>query len=391
MNFDNIIDRTNNFAAKYDEMEQKFGRSDLIPLWIADMDFKTAEPIIEAIKERAQQGIFGYTARPKSYFDTVSKWLYDRHGWQADPQLMLHTPGVVTSLSLLIQNLTCPGDKIIIQTPVYYPFFDVIRNNGRILVENPLKNINGHYEMDYGQLESAAKGGAKLLLLCSPHNPVGRVWTKDELTRLGDICLKYGIRIIADEIHSDIVFPGHKHVPLASISEPLRQNTITCLSPSKTFNLAGLQASVVIFPNKKEKHQLDKVLSVIDIRRNNCFSLVAVEAAYKYGQEWLNEVLLYIEENFKYINEFCRKNIPAIKPNYPEGTYLVLLDCRELGLNKTQLHNFMVNEARLALDDGFWFSDTLSQYVRLNAACPRIILEKALRQLADAVHKKTLF
>ncbi|WP_196591479.1 MalY/PatB family protein [Pectinatus frisingensis] len=389
-NFDEIIDRKNNFSAKYDELTEKFGRNDLIPLWIADMDFKTAAPISEALQKRAMQGIFGYTSRPQTYFKTVGSWLMQRHDWSADPKLMLHTPGVVTALSLLIRTLTCPGDKIIIQPPVYYPFFDVIAKNNRILVENPLKNIAGHYEMDYEQLEEKAKAGAKLLLLCSPHNPVGRVWKKDELIKLGNICLKYNIMVIADEIHCDITFNSHKHIPLASISEQFRQNTITCLSPSKTFNLAGLQASIVVFPNAGLKNTFAKVLDTLDLQRNNCFSLIAVEAAYQHGTKWLETALNYIENNFKFINEFCAKYIPAVKPNYPEGTYLVLLDCRKLGLDKKQLHNFMVNKAHLALDDGCWFSNSLSQYVRLNAACPRPILKKALYQLADATQQLNL-
>ncbi|WP_196604379.1 MalY/PatB family protein [Pectinatus haikarae] len=386
MNFDEIIDRKNNFAAKYDELKQKFGRSDLIPLWIADMDFRTAEPIIEAIKQRADQGIFGYTSRPDSYYEAVCDWLEKYHGWRPEKQLMLHNLGVVVSLSMLIQNFTQPGDKIIIQTPVYYPFFDVIKNNDRKLVENPLKQVNGHYEMDYADFEQQAQNGAKWFLLCSPHNPVGRVWTREELQRIGEICLKYKVRIIADEIHADIVFPGHKHVPIASISPLLSRITITCLAPSKTFNLAGLQASIIIFPTKEERDKFDDILGVLDIKRNSCFNLVAVEAAYRQGRAWLENVLKYIEGNFKYINDYCKNNIPAIKPNYPEGTYLVLLDCRQLGLDQKQLHDFMVNKARVALDDGFWFSNTLEQYMRLNAACPRHTLQKALQQIAEAVH-----
>lgn len=385
MNFDTIIDRTNNFAAKYDELGQKFGRKDLVPLWIADMDFKVAEPIIEAIRQHAEQGIFGYTTRPDSYFQAVSEWLDKRHGWKVDPKLMIHSPGVVPSLSMIIQIFTQPGDKIIIQPPVYYPFFDVVKTNGRKLVENPLRIINGRYEMDYDQLEQIAKRGAKMLLLCSPHNPVGRVWKKDELLRLGEICNRYGIRVIADEIHSDLVFSGHKHIPFAMISEQFRQHTITCIAPSKTFNLAGLQASIVIFPNEKDKIRFDNLLGALDIRRNNCFSLVATEAAYRYGTEWLEQVLQYIEDNFAFIQEFCQKNIPIIYPNYPEGTYLVWIDCRGLGMDKDKLHSFMVNEAKIALDDGFWFSNDYAGYMRLNAACPRSIIARALQQLERAI------
>jgi len=385
--FDAVIDRTKNFAAKYDELGKKFGRTDLIPLWVADMDFKVAEPITKAIQERAEQGIFGYTSRPDSYFEAIQQWLERRHGWATDTQLMIHCPGVVPSLSLLIQNFTQPGDKIIIQSPVYYPFFDVVNSSGRTLVENPLKLVNGHYEMDYDHLEESAKNGAKLLLLCSPHNPVGRVWKKAELVRLGEICLAHGVRVIADEIHSDLVFSGHIHTPFAMISEEFRKNTFSCIAPSKTFNLAGLQASVTIFPNKEDRDKFDKMLGDLDIRRNNCFSLVATEAAYRHGEEWLEQVKEYIEGNFAYIQDYCQKHIPQIHPNFPEGTYLVWIDCQQLGMDKDELHNFILNEAGIAMDDGFWFSNAYAGYMRLNAACPRSIIAKALHQWKNAIEK----
>lgn len=387
--FDTVVDRTKNFAAKYDELGKKFGRDDLIPLWVADMDFKVAEPITQAIQERAAQGIFGYTSRPDSYFQSIEQWLEQRHGWKTDPQLMIHCPGVVPTLCLLIQNFTQPGDKIIIQSPVYYPFFDVVRSNGRTLVENPLKNVNGYYEMDFDHLEAAAKNGAKLLILCSPHNPIGRVWKKEELVRLGEICLAYGVRVIADEIHSDLVFSGHKHTPFAMISEEFRKNTFSCIAPSKTFNLAGLQASVTIFPNKDDRDKFDQVLGDLDIRRNNCFSLVATEAAYRHGEEWLEQVKEYIEGNFTYIQDYCQRNIPQIHPNFPEGTYLVWFDCRQLGMDKDELHNFMLEEAGIAMDDGFWFGGEYAGYMRMNVACPRSIIAKALEQWKNAIEKRT--
>jgi cystathionine beta-lyase len=386
--FDTVLDRSSNFAAKYDELGKKFGKDDLIALWVADMDFKVANPIIEAIQSRAAQGIFGYTSRPDSYFQAIQQWLMNKHEWATDTQLMIHCPGVVPSLSLLIQHFTQPGDNIIIQPPVYYPFFDVVKNNGRTLLENPLKLVNGQYEMDYDHLESLAKNGAKMLLLCSPHNPIGRVWRKDELVRLGEICLAHGIVVIADEIHSDLVFSGHKHTPFAMISEEFRKNTYTCIAPSKTFNLAGLQASITIFPNANDRNKFDEILGNLDIRRNNCFSLVASEAAYRYGDEWLQQVKEYIEGNFSFIQDFCKKNIPQIHPNFPEGTYLVWIDCRELGMNKDELHNFMINEAKLALDDGYWFGDAYAGYMRLNAACPRSIIAQALERWQNAIEKR---
>ena len=386
--FDIIHDRTKNYSAKYDEVGKKFGRDDLIPLWVADMDFIVAQPIIDAIQERAQQGIFGYTSRPDSYFEATQEWLTRHHGWETDTKHMLHCPGVVPFLSMMIQHFTEPGDKIIIQSPVYYPFFDVVRSNGRILVENPLKLVNGHYEMDYDHLEEVAKGGAKFLFLCSPHNPIGRVWTKDELVRLGNICLAYGIRVIADEIHSDLVFSGHKHIPFAMISEEFRGITYTCIAPSKTFNLAGLQASISIFPTTRDLNKFERILGNLDIRRNNCFSLVATEAAYRYGDEWLEQVKEYIADNFSFIQEYCKQHIPQIHPNFPEGTYLVWIDCRELGMDKDELHTFMLDEVKIALDDGFWFGDAYGGYMRLNAACPRSIIAEALDRWKNALAKK---
>lgn len=383
--FDAVLDRTNNFAAKYDEVGKKFGKDDLIPLWVADMDFKVAEPIIEAIQKRAEQGIFGYTSRPDSYFQSIQEWLEKRHGLLADTNLMLHCPGVVPFLSMMIQHFTQAGDKIIIQSPVYYPFFDVIKSNGRTLVENPLKLVDGHYEMDYDHLEEVAKQGAKFLILCSPHNPIGRVWTKEELLRLGTICLAHGIRVIADEIHADLVFSGHKHIPFAMLSEEFRKNTFTCIAPSKTFNLAGLQASITIFPNEEDRSKLDRLLGDLDIRRNNCFSVVATEAAYRYGEEWLEQVKEYIEDNFTFIQDYCQKHIPQIKPNFPQGTYLVWIDCRDLGMNKDELHSFMINKVGIALDDGFWFGDAYEGYMRLNAACPRSIIANALDRWKRAI------
>jgi cystathionine beta-lyase len=300
---------------------------------------------------------------------------------------MMHCPGVVPTLSLIIRNFTQPGDKIIIQPPVYYPFFDVVRSNGRMLVENPLVEVNGHYAMNYEQLEEQAKQGAKMLLLCSPHNPVGRVWTEAELTRLGRICMEYGIMVIADEIHSDLVFSGHKHIPFAMICEEFAQNTITCIAPSKTFNIAGLQASITIFPNHELQKRFERILGDLDIKRNNCFSLVATEAAYRHGEEWLEQLKEYIEGNFAFIRDYCGQNMPVIRPNVPEGTYLVWIDCRALGMKRDELHHFMIHKAKIAMDDGFWFSDAYEGHMRLNAACPRRIIEKALRQWKEALEQ----
>ncbi len=386
-NFDEVISRENNNSAKYDEMKLKFGRNDLVPMWIADMDFKTAQPIIDAIEKRVKQGIYGYVSRPESYYEAASEWLRKKHGWNVDSKWMIHSPGVVPALSMIIKEFTNPGDKIIVQSPVYYPFFDVVNNNDRELVLNPLKLVDGKYVMDYEGLENIAMSGAKMLILSNPHNPVGRVWTKDELIKLGDICLKHGVKVISDEIHSDLIHGDNKHIPFAMISEEFCKNSITCIAPSKTFNLAGLQSSIIIFPNKDERDKFDSLLGILDIKRNNCFSLVATEAAYTDGQEWLEQLLEYLQGNIDFVYNYCKSNIPKIKPNKPEGTYLVWIDCKELGMNKEELKNFMFNEVRVAFDSGFWFGVEGEGHVRMNIACPRSIIEEALKRLKMAIDK----
>lgn len=386
--FDTIVREKNFFMAKYDELGNKFGREDLIPLWIADMDFKIAEPIKEALHQRMEQGIFGYTSRPDSYFQAVSEWLERRHNWKVSPRLMSHSPGVVTSLNFIIETFSDKGDKIIIQPPVYNPFFNVVNCTGRKLIENPLIVVNGRYQMDFEHLEKILQNNAKILLLCSPHNPVGRVWEKEELTRLAEICTKYKILVVTDEIHSDLVFANSKHIPYSMVSSENSKNTITCISPSKTFNLAGLQTSIVIFSNESDKVRFDKIIAQFGMHRNNCFNLVATEAAYRYGEEWLEQVKKYIDGNFRFIKEFCQEHIPTIRPNYPEGTYLVWIDCQGLGMNRDELHHFMINEAKIAIEEGFWFSNDFANYIRMNAACPRSLIKNALSQLETAIKAK---
>ena len=385
VDFDTITDRSDNYAAKYDELELKFGRRDLLSMWIADMDFKSPKPIVEAIQNRASQEIFGYTSRPDSYYETIIDWYKRRYNWEIKKDWIIHSPGVVTTLSIILRDFTSSGDKIIVQPPVYYPFFDVIKDNGRELVLNPLKKMGEDYLMDYDDLEKKIDGKVKHLILCNPQNPVGRVWTKEELIRLGDLCLKNNIKIIADEIHGDLVFKGNRYTPLASISEKFARNTITCFSATKTFNIAGLQASTAIFPNKNDYDKFQRILGILDIKRNNCFSLVAVEAAYRDGEEWLNQLLEYLEGNIEYLIDYCKTNIPQIKPNRPEGTYLIWLDCKALSLGSEELSDFMINKAKVALDSGDWFGIEGSGYMRINIACPRAILEECLKRIEKAV------
>ena len=384
-NFDEIIDRKITHSEKWSDSHRRFGKEDVIPLWVADMDFKVAQPIIDAITERAQHGIFGYSAVPESYIDAACAFQAKRKGWNIDKSLISLAPGVVPSICMLINELTQKGDKIIIQTPVYHPFFSAVKDAERILLESPLLEVDDNYYMDYDDLENKARDGAKCIVLCSPHNPVGRVWTKEELAKLGEICVKYGMIIISDEIHSDLIMPGHFHVPIASISEEIKKLTITCFSASKTFNIAGLQSSIVVFPDKETKRRLDKAWRKLHIEVTNCFSTVAVQAAFEHGEEWLEQVLAYIEQNMEFVINYINDKIPGIRVKKPQATYLMWLDCRGLGMNGEQLKEFMIHKAGLAMNTGHSFGVTGEGFMRLNTGCPRSILEAALKKLEEAV------
>lgn len=384
-NFDEIVSRKNNFSAKYDELGAKYGRDDLVPMWIADMDFRTAEPIIEAMRNRLEQGIFGYVSRPESYFESVCEWYAKKHSWNVKSEYMSHSHGVIPGLVMMMKEFTNPGDKIIIQSPVYNEFFEIVEDHGRELVISPLKLVDGKYEMDYEDFEEKVKSGVKMFFLCNPHNPVGRVWTKEELIKIGEICLRHGVQVVADEIHCELVYGDNKYTPFASISKEFFENSITCIAPSKTFNLAGLQCSIIIFGNKEQKNRYDYLLQINDIKRNNCFSLVAVEAAYRHGEEWLNQLLPYLKGNIDFVYDYCKSNIPKIKPNIPEATYLIWMDCKDLGLTAEELKNFMTNEAKLGL--GLWYGEESKDHVRMNIACPRSVVEQALIRLKSAVDK----
>lgn len=382
--FDEVVDRSHNFATKYDERVNKFGTNDVIPLWVADMDFKTAQPVIDALTERAAQGIFGYTSRPDSYFQAICDWQKKRNGWVIDPASISYALGVVPALSSIVREFTKPGDKVLIQTPVYSEFYAVAEAWDREVVENPLVLRDGVYTVDFDDFERKL-ADVSLFLLCSPHNPVGRVWSREELTRMAELCLKHGVRLISDEIHSDLVFWGKKHIPTATLSPEIASNVITCISGTKTFNLAGLQASATVFPDRETKARYDAFWHRLDIERNNAFSLVAMEAAFREGEEWLEQLLRYLEGNFLFVRDYCQKNIPAIVPSVPEATYLIWLDCRALGMDNEALRRFMIEKAGLGLNEGHAYGRSLTGFMRLNAACPRAVLEKALGQLKAAV------
>lgn len=387
-NFDELIDRSYTNAEKYAELEKLYGNADAIPMWVADMDFKTAQPVIDAIGDLNGHGIFGYTVKPESYFAAVCGFQKRRKNWDIDEKLMSFSLGVVPSICMIVRELTEPGDRIIIQTPVYRPFFNAVKDARRELLESPLKEVEGRFYMDYEDIERKARQGAGYLILCSPHNPVGRVWSREELERLGDICLKYGIKVISDEIHSDLILKGSTHTVFSSISEELRKITITCIAASKTFNLAGLQSSVAVFPDSETKRNFDAAWAKLHVECNNCFSLTATQAAYQHGEEWLEQLLEYIEGNVNLVMDYFNQYIPQIKPAKPEGTYLIWLDCRELGLNGKQLVDFFVNRAGVAMSAGTYFGSNGEGFMRMNLACPKSLVERALKQIRTAVEER---
>ena len=383
-NFDEVIDRSGTRAAKYDERAKKFGTNDVIPLWVADMDFRTAQPIVDACRAKAEEGIWGYTSRPASYFEAVQQWEQRRKGWTPDTALMSWSLGVVPALSTVIRVFSQPDEKVLIQTPVYPEFYEVAENLDREVVENKMIEENGTWRVDWADFEEKVKQ-CRVFLLCNPHNPLGLVWEPEDLRRMAELCIANGTILVSDEIHADLIFNGKRHTPTASLSEEIKNNIITCVSATKTFNLAGLQASTTIFPNAEMKAKFDAFWQGMDVHRNNSFSSVAMEAAYREGEEWLEQLLEYLSGNFDYICDYLKENIPQIKTYRPDATYLMWLDCRDLGLSNEELRDFFIHKAGLGLNEGWAFGRSLSGYMRLNVACPRCVLEKAMAQLKAAV------
>jgi cystathionine beta-lyase len=383
--FDRVMDRTQSESIKWVGNEEHFGEKELLPMWVADMDFQSPAPVIQALVERAEHGFFGYPWRAPAYYDSIVGWMRRRHGWTVRREWIANAPGVVSALDLAVHALTQPGDKIVIQPPVYFPFFSIVRNNGRQLVENRLKFENGHYRMDLQDLERQIDARTKALILCSPHNPVGRVWTRDELAALGELCIRKDLLILSDEIHSDLILNGNKHTPLAAMTEELAQRTLTFIAPSKTFNLPGLGASAVIIPNGKLRTEFNNRVESFGLQLGNVFGIVALQAAYQYGEEWLAQLLDYVEGNVAYTTQFLAERIPGIRFASPEGTYLLWLDCRGLGLSHTALRNLIIKQAKVALNDGPEFGAGGEGFQRMNLACPRSILEDGLSRIERAV------
>lgn len=384
--FDKIIDRKGSGAIKTDVLKDKFGRGDLIPLWVADMDFETAPFIVDALKERLEHPVFGYTAQPADYWPTVRQWIVDHHGWETECSWMTFIPGIVKGIGMVINALLKDDEKVIIQPPVYHPFRLIPQGNRREVVYNPLiENADGSYSMDFENLESVCDEKCKLLILSNPHNPAGIVWPKETLVRLAEFCHKRGITVISDEIHCDMALFGHKHIPFASVSPEAASCSITFGSPSKTFNIAGIVSSYAIVPDEGLRERFFGWLEANEMNAAPMFSPIATIAAFKHGEEWRQEMVSYIEGNVEAVIDFCARELPQIKPLRPQASFLVWLDCRALGLDRDQRNDLFINKAGLALNDGETFSPGGEGFMRLNVAVSRKTLEQAMIQLRDAI------
>ena len=381
--FDTIVDRYNTGSVKYDTAERSGMPADVMPMWVADMDFRAPDEIVSRMRQLCDFGVYGYTMVTDSYFDAVRNWFSSRFDWEVERKWLVTTPGVVFALSAAVKAFTEPGEGVLIQRPVYYPFTEVVENNGRVVVNSSLRYDKGSYAIDYEDLEAKlARDDVKLMLICSPHNPVGRVWTRNELSKVCRLCLKYNVKMVSDEIHADFVFANREHVPLASLSEQVRENCVVCTAPSKSFNLAGLQISNIFIPNRDMRHAFRRELEKTGLFGVNMVGLCACQAAYESGGEWLDQLKEYLEGNIQFLKSFVNEHMPRIKVVDTEGTYLVWMDLQELNL--VDQKEFIVNKARLWLDTGSMFGDEGRGFERINVACPRTVLEEALNRLKRA-------
>ncbi len=383
--FDEIIPRKGTNCEKYDQLETRFGNGNAIPLWVADSDFRVPDFITSAIRSRVDHEIYAYSFRPDGYFNSIIKWQQLRHDWQIEREMILPTQGVVSTLSSIIMAFTNPGDKVVIQPPVYTPFFSCVKECGRTVVENPLKIVDGRYTFDFEDFSRKIDDDTNLLILCNPHNPVGRVWTKEELTKLGDICLKNNVLIVSDEIHSDLIYNGFRHLPLPKISEELANNCIVCMAPSKTFNMAGLATSYVIIADKKIRQKFERFLHTLHLQSGNIFGNVALEAAYHHGTDWVNQQNEYLEANRDYLLAFFGERMPRVKMTFTEATYLAWLDLREYGLSELEMNRILIDQAGIVLNKGSIYGKEGNGFFRLNFACPRQVLEAAITRMESVL------
>jgi len=380
--FDTQISRRGTGSYKWDST----GSEDVLPMWVADMDFHTAPAIVDALRRRVEHGIFGYTRVPDSYYEAVTGWFARRHGWTIDREWMIYTSGVVPAVSAIIKALTVPGDKVLVQTPVYNCFFSSIRNNGCGTVASPLVPIGNTFAVDYDDLErKASDPEVKVMLLCNPHNPAGRVWRREELVRIGEICIRHGVTVISDEIHCELVFPGHSYTPFASVSEEFLQHSVTCISPSKAFNIAGLQIANIVCADACRRALIDRAINDNEVCDVNPFGVIATQAAYNEGGEWLDQLVGYLHANYLYMQEFCCEHLPDFPLTVLEGTYLVWMNCRKLGIPSGKLEQLLVDKAGLWLNAGTMYGVEGEGFMRWNIACPRATLTEGLKRFRDFV------
>lgn len=386
--FDHPIERRHTHSVKWDETERFFGVRDVLPMWVADMDFPAPPAVIEAITKRTEHGIFGYTAIPHSLKEAIRDWLKTRHRWSIRPEWLSFSIGVVPAIATAITAFTAPGDRIVVFSPVYPPLFQLVEKNKRELVTSPLLLTEKGYEINWDDVQEKLKG-AKMLLLCSPHNPSGRVWTKEELIKLGTLCVENNVLVVSDEIHADLTLPPFQHTPFASINDAFADMSITCVAPTKTFNLAGLQCASTIIPNNQRKKQFDAAQQRQGFFTLNTFAVVGAEAAYRHGSDWLDALLAYIQQNIEQTCSFLNTFLPKLRPIRPEATYLIWIDCRELGMEEQQIKQQLLHKGKIAVEMGSKFGKEGTGFIRLNVACPQQTLQEAFRRLAIAFDQKS--
>lgn len=385
-NFDEIIDRRGTNSVKWDEASG----GDVLPMWVADMDFRTAPAVREAVERRARHGIFGYVHVPDAYYDAVISWFSRRHGWRMERDWIIYTSGVVPAISAVIKAVTRPGDKVLVQTPVYNCFFSSIRNNGCVMAENRLVYTQNTYAIDFDDFErKAADPGVKAFLLCNPHNPAGRVWTPDELRRMGEICMRHGVFVISDEIHCELVMPGHRYTPFASLSDDFLMHSATCTSPSKAFNIAGLQIANITVADTEMRQAVDRAININEVCDVNPFGVEALIAAYSTeGEAWLKELISYLHGNYVFLKEYISVKMPRLKVVTLEGTYLVWVDCSATGMSSEEITGELLQKQKLWLNGGEMYGETERPFVRINIACPRTRLEEGLMRMTNFVEMK---
>jgi cystathionine beta-lyase len=383
--FDEVIDRRGTQAVKTDSLKKLYGSEDLIALWVADMDFRCGDFIVEALMKRCREGVFGYTKPSDNYFESIVEWVKNEHQWEIKKEWLTYIPGIVKGIAFCVMKFTNPGDKIIIQPPVYHPFHLIPESHSRQVVNNPLIEENGKYRMDLKGLKKVIDKDCVMLILCNPHNPIGITWDKETLEELAHICAEHNILVVSDEIHADMGIFGHKHIPFATVSKEAAENSITFMAPSKTFNIAGIVSSYSIVSNQQLRESFYQYLRASELNEGNLFAYTATEAAYRNGANWMHQMLTYVENNILFVDKYLKENIPPIQAVIPEASFLIWLDCRALGLQQSELVSLFVDKAHLALNDGEMFGTGGSGFMRLNVGCSRTVLKQALGQLKQAL------